>query len=137
MDYPQIKSSSRLTPQFWMSRHLAAIVLGALLGMGTIGLTSCTQLAKVGVGTTPMEKIVSNPTKYTEVTIRGKVVNRVGILGKGAYELKDDSGSLWVLTSGNEMPAVGSTVTVKGTVSQGVSLGDKNLAVTLTEQQRL
>lgn len=110
-----------------------------LLSIGAIGLVGCNQLAKVGLGTTPIEKIVSNPSKYTEVTIRGKVVNRIGILGRGAYEVKDNSGSgsVWVLSSAGDLPAVDTTVTVKGTVSQGVSIGDKNLAITITEKQRL
>jgi hypothetical protein len=91
MIYPQMQSLFESTRQSWRGRYLATIVLSTLLSLGTVGLTSCNQLAKVGVGTTPVEKIVGNPSQYTEVTIRGKVVNRVRILGRGAYELKDDS----------------------------------------------
>ncbi len=118
-------------------RRLFVIILSILLSISPLGLAGCNQLAKVGLGTTAIEKITTNPSQYTNVTIRGKVVNRVGILGRGAYEAKDNSGSVWVLTSSGDMPAVDATVTVKGTVSQGVSIGNQNLAVTIAETQRL
>ncbi|MCS6812331.1 MAG: hypothetical protein NZ772_01965 [Cyanobacteria bacterium] len=137
MAYSPITPPLRSNPRSRTVGLVTAITLSMLLSIGTIGLVGCNQLAKIGVGTTPIEKIVSNPSKYTEVTVRGKVVNRIGILGRGAYEVKDNSGSVWVISGAGDLPAVDATVTVKGTVSQGVSIGDKNLAITITEKQRL
>jgi hypothetical protein len=99
-------------------------------------MTGCNQLARWGIGTTSINKVVSNPTQYKSVMVRGKVVNQVGILGKGAYEIRDDSGSIWILTQSG-MPTMDSTVTVRGSAGEGVSFGGKNLAVTITEQERL
>ncbi len=137
MATPMQQSSIRQVTQPYSDRRLLVVALSILLSISLLGLVGCNQLAKVGVGTTAIQKITANPSQYTNVTIRGKVVNRVGILGRGAYEVKDSSGSVWVLTNSGDMPAVDATVTVKGTVSQGVSFGNQNLAVTVKETQRL
>lgn len=100
-------------------------------------LTGCDQFAKLGIGTTPIDQILREPAKYKQtVIVRGKVVNQLGILGQGGYELKDDSGSIWVLTRSG-IPSVDSTVTVKGKVVEGIAIAGQNFAVTITEEQQL
>jgi hypothetical protein len=114
-------------------RFLAvAVALGCSLG----GLAGCNQLAKVGIGTTPIKEVVANPGNYSDVTIRGTVTNQIGILGRGAYELKDDSGSLWVVTESG-IPSKDTQVIVKGSAAEGVTIANQRLGVTLTEKERL
>jgi hypothetical protein len=113
-----------------------SVVLALALGCSLSGLTGCNQLAKVGIGTTPIRDVVANPSKYSDVTVRGKVINQIGILGTGAYELKDDSGSLWVVTQ-NGMPSKDTEMVIKGSAAEGVTIAGQRLAVTITEKERL
>lgn len=111
--------------------------LGLLSGILAVSLvTGCGQLARFGIGTTPIQQVVDNPPAYTNVTVRGQVVNTLGILGQGVYELKDDTGSLWVITGERGMPAISSTVTVRGEAAEGITLSGRNFGVTLTEKER-
>lgn len=92
----------------------AVLVLAAL-----IGLTGCA---------TKISSITSDVAKYENqtVTIRGDVTDRIwfDILNRGAFEVSDGSGSIWVVTN-TEPPSLGSTVTVKGQVNSAFSLGDR------------
>ncbi len=114
------------------------IIFGYLCGgLLVTSLTGCDQAAKLGIGTTPINQIIREPAKYKQtVIVRGQVVNQLGILGQGGYELKDDSGSIWVLTRSG-IPAINSTVTIRGKVMEGVAIAGQNFAVTITEEQQL
>jgi flagellar hook protein FlgE len=108
-----------------------------IAGMTIVGLTSCTQLAQVGIGSTSIAQVVSSPGQYRQgVTVRGEVINQVAILGQGAYQLKDDSGTLWVITRSG-MPKLNSNLTVRGNAQEGVAFAGMNVAVTLAEKERL
>ncbi len=114
------------------------ILFGYLCGgLLLTSLTGCDQFAKLGIGTTPINEITREPAKYKQtVIVRGQVVNQLGILGQGGYELKDDTGSIWVLTRSG-IPSINSTVTIKGKVMEGVAIAGQNFAVTITEEQQL
>ena len=99
-------------------------------------LTACNLTSRVGIGTTPIEKVVQSPTSYKEAIIRGKVTNQFSALGKGAYELKDDSGSMYIWTT-KGMPAMSSSITVKGQPQEGFVFAGQNFAVSLIEVERL
>jgi hypothetical protein len=116
--------------------HPRSFVFAFLVGCSLSGLAGCNQLAKVGVGTTPISDVVANPSKYSNVTVRGKVTNQLGVLGTGAYELKDDSGSLWVVTQ-NGLPSKDTEMVIKGSAAEGVTIAGQRLAVTITEKERL
>jgi hypothetical protein len=117
-------------------RQVLKLTASLLICLAPLTLGGCLQLTRVGIGTTPIAQVVDNPSQYPQVTVRGQVVNQIAILGQGAYQLKDDSGSVWVITKSG-MPAINSTVTVKGQATQGVAFAGINVAVTLKEQQRL
>lgn len=107
-----------------------------LFSFSSGGLVGCNQLAQLGIGTTQISQVTANPSQYPNVTVRGTVINQVGVLGRGAYELKDDSGSLWVLTQ-TGMPAMDATVVVRGSAAEGVAIAGQRLGVTITEKERL
>jgi hypothetical protein len=113
------------------------VIFGYLCGgLLLTSLTGCDQAARIGIGTTPINQVLREPAKYQQtVIVRGQVVNQLGILGQGGYELKDDSGSIWVFTRSG-IPTINSTVTIKGRVIEGVSIAGQNFAVTITEEQR-
>ncbi|KGF72063.1 hypothetical protein DO97_13225 [Neosynechococcus sphagnicola sy1] len=118
------------------TRQLLSLITFLMLSCSSVSLIGCTQLARFGIGTTPISQIVSNPSQYQNATIRGKVINQIGVLGRGAYEIQDNSASVWVVTQSG-MPPINSTVTVRGRASEGISIGGLSIAVTLTEQERL
>ncbi|MDX2271615.1 MAG: hypothetical protein NW237_06645 [Cyanobacteriota bacterium] len=115
------------------SRQIVLLLLCVVLGIGSVG---CAPLARLGLGVTEISTVVNNPANYPQVTIRGKVVNQIGIFGQGAYELQDDSGSIWVITT-TGIPAIDSTVTVQGKASEGLAIAGRNVGVTLAETKRL
>ena len=58
-----------------------------------------------------------------------------GALVAGAYQVKDNTGTLTVVSEGNSPPPEGSKLTVKGLFQSLVTLGSKSLAV-LREESR-
>jgi hypothetical protein len=69
------------------------------------------------------------------VRIEGEVKGSIGGLGVGAYEVKDKTGTLPVLTQSNDPPRTGSKIGVKGKFQALLTLGIKSLAV-LREESR-
>lgn len=113
-----------------------SLALCLLLGLGTVSLTGCNALARFGIGTTSIEAVVNNPMGHSDVIVRGEVTNQFGAFGRGVYEIQDKTGTLWVLTEAG-LPSMHSTVTVRGTAAEGVSLGGRNFGVLFTESERL
>ncbi len=101
----------------------------------SLALTGCGPLARLGIGTTPIAQIEQNPSRYTNVYVRGRVVKQIGVFGQGVYEIQDSSGSLWVITD-KGLPAMNSTVTVRGKAQEGIVLGGRSFGVSLVEAER-
>lgn len=121
-----------------MKRQLGQSFRGGslvLLFCASLALTGCGPLARLGIGTTPIAQIEQNPFRYTNVYVRGRVVNQIGVFGQGVYEIQDSSGSLWVITD-KGLPAMNSTVTVRGKAQEGIVLGGRSFGVSLVEAER-
>jgi hypothetical protein len=86
---------------------------------------------------TPIGELLNNSSKYNGKTVRvkGEVTQSVGAIVAGGYQLKDDTGSLTVISEGNSPPPQGAKVGVKGVFQALVTLGTRSLAV-LREQER-
>jgi hypothetical protein len=71
-----------------------------------------------------IHQILSEPNRYArrEVGLRGTVVQSYSILGRGAYQIEDGTGKLWVI-SDRGVPRKGSRVAVKGRIEDGFDLG--------------
>jgi hypothetical protein len=67
--------------------------------------------------------IKADPGRYSEreVTVVGNVVQSLSVLGKGAYEIDDGTGKLWVVSESG-VPRKGARVAVKGTVRDAYNL---------------
>jgi len=72
-----------------------------------------------------------------EVTVEGRVSlpSWFGDVSMGAYELSDDSGTVWVITE-QEPPPEGGNVTVTGTVESAFSIGEEQYGVVVMESER-
>jgi hypothetical protein len=86
---------------------------------------------------TPIGELLQNSSKYNgkEVRIKGEVKESAGLLGKGAYQVKDDTGTLTVISETSAPPPSGSTIGVKGVFQALLTFGSKSLAV-LKEHSR-
>lgn len=107
-------------------RALRLLVLSAVL---LVTLAGCK-------GATPIKEVLDDPGRFTKpVRIAGTVTNAVGMLGVGAYRVKDDTGSITVVSRTNGVPREGAKVGVEGKVEQGYTLGTQTLTV-LIESKR-
>lgn len=88
-------------------------------------------------GVTPIGELLQNSTKYNGKTVRvkGEVGESAGLLGRGGYQLKDNSGTITVITETAAPPPKGTKTGVKGVFQALFTLGSKSLAV-LQEQSR-
>jgi hypothetical protein len=86
---------------------------------------------------TPIGQLLENSSRYNGKTVRikGEVTKSVGALVAGAYQVKDDTGTLTVVTEGASPPPEGSKIGVKGVFQALITLGSKSLAI-LKEQSR-
>lgn len=86
---------------------------------------------------TPIGDLLNDPSHYNGKTVRieGEVKESAGGLGLGAYQVKDNTGTLTVVTQRGGTPRSGAKVGVKGTFEALFTLGAKSLAV-LREQSR-
>ena len=111
------------------SRRSRPAALAALAG-ALLFLVGC-------AGVTPIGELLDNPAKYDgkEVRVEGEVKESAGGLGLGAYQVRDDTGTLTVVTETSGPPRSGSRITVKGTFQALITLGSRSLAV-LREESR-
>jgi hypothetical protein len=86
---------------------------------------------------TPIGELLQNSSKYNgkEVRIKGEVKESAGLLGRGAYQVKDETGTLTVISETSAPPPSGSKIGVKGVFQALLTLGSKSLAV-LRENSR-
>jgi hypothetical protein len=87
--------------------------------------------------TTSIKTLLSDPGKYDGQTVRivGEVQNSIGVLGYGAYELKDGTGTLPVVTEGGGAPSRGAKVAVEGTFRAAYTLGIESRAVVVEKRR--
>lgn len=96
------------------------------------------QLVLAGcAGVTPIGELLDDPSRYNGKTVRieGDVKEAAGGLGFGAYQVKDKTGTLTVVSDKGSAPREGSKVGVKGIFQSLFTLGSKSLAV-LREESR-
>lgn len=73
-----------------------------------------------------INQILADPHRYAhrEVGIIGNVVQSYSVLGRGAYQIDDGTGKLWVVSyNGQGVPRKGARVGVKGKIQDGFDLG--------------
>src|SRR3954447_21398991 len=101
---------------------LTIVVLAAIL------LAAC---APVTIG-----RINADPSRFRNRTVRvtGTVTNSVGVMGKGGYQIDDNTGKIYVI-SGSGVPSRGSRVTVTGRVTPGAEVLGTAVGVTIREQE--
>jgi hypothetical protein len=96
-----------------IGRKALSVAVGAVLALT---LVACR---------TTINQLLAEPGRYAnqEVTVGGDVVKSVSLLGRGAYQIDDGTGTLWVVTK-RGAPRQGARVAVKGRVRDVVNLGE-------------
>ena len=98
-----------------MKTHVRSIGLAVLV---------FTAVLSAACGTATINKVLADPAHYRnrEVKLSGAVVDSYSLIGRGAYQLDDNTGKLWIV-SDSGVPRKGARVVVKGTVREGYNLG--------------
>jgi hypothetical protein len=90
-----------------------------------------------GGGTTEIRTLLDDPARFDRTTVRiaGTVKSSIGVLGYGAYEVDDGTGTLPVVTSEGGAPREGAKVGVEGEFRSGFTLGAKTAAVVVEKRR--
>ncbi|MBI1797979.1 MAG: hypothetical protein HYR74_13140 [Candidatus Eisenbacteria bacterium] len=112
------------------ARPAGARIAIAVLGLSLIGLAGCQ-------GTIPIGKLLDDPSHYDHQTvrIRGTVGRSVGVLGYGAYQVNDGTGTLTVVTKEGGAPREGASVGVEGEFRSAFTLGTESVAVVIEKER--
>jgi hypothetical protein len=99
-----------------MHRRAARLAGLGMLAFIALFLVACEQKT--------INQIKAEPTRYAnrDVGIKGQVVESFSVLGRGAYQVDDGTGRLWVV-SDKGVPRKGARVAVKGKIRDGFDLG--------------
>jgi len=94
-------------------RRTGRLLAAALLGLALAGCR------------TTINQLLAEPGRYADrdVTVGGHVVKSASVLGRGAYQIDDGTGTVWVVTK-RGAPREGARVAVKGRVRDVVNLGE-------------
>ncbi len=105
-------------------------VRGGFTALALICTSACASI-------TPIGDLNADAGKYSgkTVTISGTVEGGAGGLGVGEYEVRDDTGTLTVVSASGNPPPKGSKVTVKGKFQPLATFGSHGVSV-LKEESR-
>jgi hypothetical protein len=92
-------------------------------------------LALAGCGSVKIGRINADPTRFQNKTVRvtGNVVNSMGLMGTGGYQIEDETGRIYVLSQ-TGVPSRGSRVTVTGSVVGGAQVLGRTFGVAIRER---
>ncbi len=92
-----------------------AILLGLLLLI--LVIAGCEQKS--------INQIRAEPNRYAdhEVAVVGTVTKSFSVLGRGAYEVDDGTGKLWIVSDKPGVPREGARVAVKGKIHDAFNMG--------------
>ena len=107
----------------------------------SINLAACDSLSLSNVwhGKRPIAiSAIANKNKNRSIYIKGKVIKIAPLLGNNAYQVQDDTGKIWVVTT-KKLPVVGQEIYLKCNIkSQSLSSPNHNLdELYLVELERL
>lgn len=81
-------------------------------------------LSSAACASRSINQVLADPSRYAnkQVSLSGNVIDSYSALGRGVYQLDDNTGRLWIV-SDKGVPRKGARVSVKGTVREGFGLG--------------
>ena len=99
--------------RLFSGKFLPAAIAGVLLLLAT------------GCATKTINQVLADPSRYrnSDVRLQGTVVDSYSIADRGAYQLSDGTGRLWIISS-HGVPRTGASVKVTGRIREGANLGN-------------
>ncbi len=93
-------------------------------------------LVLAGCGSTKIGRINADPTRYQNksVKVTGTVLTSFGVLGKGGYQIEDDTGKIYVIST-TGVPSKGARVTVEGRVIPGATILGNTIGTAIREER--
>lgn len=114
-------------------------IIQKLLAWIVLAVAAGIMLAGCGINATPIRDIIASPANYDgkEVTLHGiaKDATRIPLVDMKSYVLKDDTGEIMVLTTG-DLPKTNEKLTVKAKVANLAIINGESLGMTVTEISR-
>ncbi len=88
-------------------------------------------------GITPIKTLLDDPGRFDKQVVRvaGTVAHSVGVLGYGAFQLDDGTGTLTVVTKEGGAPREGAKVGVEGEFRSAFTLGTESVAVVVEKRR--
>jgi hypothetical protein len=79
-----------------------------------------------------------DPGKYynKDVTVAGRVSQSFGLMGNGAYQIDDGSGTIWIISEGFGVPGNGAKVSATGRLISSGTFGGRSLGLALRQTKR-
>jgi hypothetical protein len=110
MAFESFLCMTTIRPDF---RKFLPVLAGALL------------VLSAGCATKTINHVLADPSRYRqdEVKLKGTVVDSYSLMDRGAYQISDGTGRLWILSS-HGVPRTGASIEVKGRVRDGANLGN-------------
>jgi hypothetical protein len=101
----------------------------------TIWFIAAIALFLAGCGTVRIGRILDEPTRYRDRTVRvsGRVDGSFGAMAAGVYRVDDGTGRIYVL-SNRGVPRSGTSVSVKGRVQSGITVGSRSYGTAIREE---
>jgi len=99
------------------ARRTVHFALLTILVAGALTSAAC-------ASTRTINQLLADPARYRDDTVQlsGEVVDSYSVANRGAYQIDDGTGRLWVL-SDHGVPRKSARVTVKGKVQEGFTFG--------------
>ncbi len=99
-------------------------------GLAMLMLAGCASTIDIG-------RLLDEPQRYDgrTVQVEGTVTRSAGILGIGAYEMEDGTGSIFVVAQGQGVPREGARTKVKGTFRSVFSMMGNTVAAIVLDQR--
>lgn len=99
------------------ARRTLQFALLALLVAGALTSTAC-------ASTKTIDQLLADPARYRDDTVKlsGEVVDSYSVANRGAYQIDDGTGRLWVVSESG-VPRKSARVTVTGKVREGFNFG--------------
>jgi len=104
----------------------------AIAGLLALALAGCK-----GGGVTTIKTLLDDPGRFDKQTVRvaGTVGKSVGIMGYGAYQIDDGTGSISVVSQEGGAPREGAKVGVEGEFRSAFTLGTQSVAVIMEKKR--
>ena len=99
------------------ARRAFQFALLTLVAAGALTSTAC-------ASTKTINELLADPARYRNDTVQlsGEVVDSYSVANRGAYQIDDGTGRLWIVSE-HGVPRRSARVTVKGEVREGFNFG--------------